>query len=862
MQHLIPALHSDLIERRRLLDHLVDWRRARLIRIVAPAGFGKTTLAAWWLSEVVHTSSEAPPARGWITVDQDDTPPDVFLAQLLDALTAQFSAAHELAAMAAAGRISAEHCMAALSRRLAESTAPVILVVDDVQRLSAAALALLQPLLDAQLLPLTLVLLSRTLPALDDTTLQVRRQLLVIDAQQMRVDHEEFLTFIERTQPAMLGDQRLVELERNADGWFAALQLLLPTPGDARAIDHYLKQQVLRMHPPATVDFLAAVAFLPVLTAPLCATALAMPVDACTHLLRDAADADGLLQPFRINAQNSQTEAWRMHPLLRDALRHRIDHAAQDAARRRAAERLVAGGDVDAALGCLSAAQRRDAADLITPAVRPALLRLDLLSARRWLTTLAPELLAAHQQLALDAAWLEYFSDDTIALRAAIERARPIIDADAALTELRAELHTLDALCTWFEGDAERAHGIRSAAAEMPHAANGLAAGCLAMLDGYLPRDPSRAQLRIRALQRAADVFQRLGYAHGVAEAAAAQGFVKWRYANAEGAVASLTHALAVMRTSGWENSPAAGDAALACGEILYHMNRIDDARAMLQRARHAADAHGFPMATGILATLTLDLCSGAADHPDEDAWAYALRTYAPVVVGMIAALRILRDARRGRLERCWHTVESTRILPEDLLPQQPDTIWYAVLCGSICAGRADATVEDLVRQFRARMHAEYNEWMTLRADVLLVLCALAAGRADDALTQLTPLVAAVERSGMPRLLLDHAALHPLLQRCRLPFAQRLVREFDIAAQPERPFSLSPAEENILVLAVRGLTNDEIADRMFISRLTVYGHLRKCYAKMGVHTRAEAVRVAREAGIAVRKGEGEGRSSR
>jgi len=391
----------------------------------------------------------------------------------------------------------------------------------------------------------------------------------------------------------------------------------------------------------------------------------------------------------------------------------------------------------------------------------------------------------------------------------------------------------------------------------MPHAAAGLAGAYLAMFDGYLPRDPSRVQLRIRALQRAADAFERLGYAHGVAEALATQGFVKWRYANAEGAVASLTHALAVMQSSGWESSLPAADAAFACGELLYHMNRLDDARAMLRRAHAAAEAHGVPSAIVPLSALVLQLCDVHAafdEQADERAWADALAGYGSTIVGMLGTLRILRDARRGRPQRCGQIVESMKLTPEELLPQHPDTFWYAVLSGTICSGRSDESVAAAAGRFRARMHAEHNEWMTLRTDVLLVLCALAAGREDDALAQLTPLVAAVERSDMPRLLLDHAALRPLLQRCKSPYAQRLLAadhaQDDRAPAGRHPFDLSAAEAQVLRLAAAGLTNDEIAGRLFITRLTVYGHLRKCYAKIGVHSRAEAVQAAREAGIA------------
>ena len=55
--------------------------------------------------------------------------------------------------------------------------------------------------------------------------------------------------------------------------------------------------------------------------------------------------------------------------------------------------------------------------------------------------------------------------------------------------------------------------------------------------------------------------------------------------------------------------------------------------------------------------------------------------------------------------------------------------------------------------------------------------------------------------------------------------------------------SFSPREREILVLVVAGLTNAEIAGRLYLARSTVAGHLRNIFKRLGVHSRAEAVRL-------------------
>ena len=51
---------------------------------------------------------------------------------------------------------------------------------------------------------------------------------------------------------------------------------------------------------------------------------------------------------------------------------------------------------------------------------------------------------------------------------------------------------------------------------------------------------------------------------------------------------------------------------------------------------------------------------------------------------------------------------------------------------------------------------------------------------------------------------------------------------------------LTPREREILDLVAEGRTNAEIAERLWVSPLTVRKHLENVYAKLGVHTRTAA----------------------
>jgi DNA-binding NarL/FixJ family response regulator len=60
---------------------------------------------------------------------------------------------------------------------------------------------------------------------------------------------------------------------------------------------------------------------------------------------------------------------------------------------------------------------------------------------------------------------------------------------------------------------------------------------------------------------------------------------------------------------------------------------------------------------------------------------------------------------------------------------------------------------------------------------------------------------------------------------------------------------LSPREVEVLELLVLGLTNAEIAERLVVSPRTVESHRAGVQRKLGVRTRAELARIAREAGL-------------
>jgi DNA-binding NarL/FixJ family response regulator len=69
---------------------------------------------------------------------------------------------------------------------------------------------------------------------------------------------------------------------------------------------------------------------------------------------------------------------------------------------------------------------------------------------------------------------------------------------------------------------------------------------------------------------------------------------------------------------------------------------------------------------------------------------------------------------------------------------------------------------------------------------------------------------------------------------------------------PQREASaagLTPRELEVLLLVADGVSNRGIGERLVISEKTAVRHVSNIFTKLGVHTRAEAARVAAEGGL-------------
>jgi len=155
----------------------------------------------------------------------------------------------------------------------------------------------------------------------------------------------------------------------------------------------------------------------------------------------------------------------------------------------------------------------------------------------------------------------------------------------------------------------------------------------------------------------------------------------------------------------------------------------------------------------------------------------------------------------------------------------------------------------EATRQLRQRQPNVRVIALTTYADNESVLGALRAG----ARGYLTKDASSEDiRAAILTVAAGEAALDPSVQHHVVAaLAAAGERAAGAAAEPELPDDLTPREAEVLALIAEGLSNAEIAERLFVSPTTVKSHINHVFTKAGLRDRAQAINYAYRTGIAL-----------
>jgi LuxR family maltose regulon positive regulatory protein len=347
-----PSIRAGVIPRPQLLARLRAARALPTVAVVAPAGYGKTTLLALWAA-----ADDRPFA--WLSLDPHDNDPIVLLTHLAVALDRISPLpADTFDALRTAGVSVPATVVPRLGSALSRLHRPLVLVVDDVHHLGdGASLDALVTLVGHVRGTTQIALAGRGMPV---PLARQRAQGLTVE---IGVDSlaftEDGARSLLRAAGAHISAEEVVRLARRTEGWAAGLYLaalsrtgtrpfpaITESEGADRLVADYLQSELLSRLPPRDLSFLTRTSVLDRLSGPMCDAVLGESGSTAEleHLQKD----NLFLVPL-----DGHGEWYRYHPLFRDLLRARLDRVGGDRARellRRAADWCQSDGRLETAL--------------------------------------------------------------------------------------------------------------------------------------------------------------------------------------------------------------------------------------------------------------------------------------------------------------------------------------------------------------------------------------------------------------------------------------------------------------------------------------------------------------------------------
>lgn len=410
---ILPPKQTDLVPRQRLINRLNASTDCRLLLFSAPAGFGKSTLAATWARQRQRSVA-------WLALDELDDEPLRFWRYVTAALATVEPSIQEQSEQwfREAGAALSRSVPALLVNTLSNLSRELTLILDDYHFIKDQAIhSGMDFLLDYLPPKIQLVLLSRHDPPLALPRLRARNQLCEIRMDDLRFGQEESGQFLRERMGLTLDETATKLLTERTEGWVAGLQfsgLSLLSLADAEAqtrfiselsgrdrhIVDYLMSEVFAQQAPDLQQFLLQTAILDRLSAPLC------------NALLDRTDAQQILDYLEranlfVVPLDNERHWYRYHHLFAELLQTRLHQtvpaAQQSALHLRAHEWYVATEMVDQAVDhALLAGQPQHAVQLLLPQVyRDGQWNESaFLHTRRWIDQLPDALLREHPRLA------------------------------------------------------------------------------------------------------------------------------------------------------------------------------------------------------------------------------------------------------------------------------------------------------------------------------------------------------------------------------------------------------------------------------------------------------------------------------
>ncbi len=407
---LFPAPKKEWLARRRLLDLLENQVEKRLSLVVAPAGYGKTTILANFAAGSAYPVS-------WLSLDLLDRDPRRFLAHFIAGLTGSFpSISSEVMSSAfpdGQAGVDIDRITTLLVNEIhANVEEHFVYILDDLQFVEGtpSIIRFINNFVRAVSENCHLVLASRYLPSLPDMpALVAGMDVGGISLEELAFQPEEIQSLVELISGKQISIEKAGRLTDKSEGWITGL--LLSGLGAAHEnADHlrlarvsgvglydYLAAEILDQQPDAVRDFLLQTALLGDFNAERCQAVFGDEHN-WQELIRAAVDHNLFIQ-----AVGDRSNWYRYHHLFQSFLQQtlaRENPTIYSSISERVAEYHASHHEWDLALAVYEQLEDYQAsADLILRASQELTSSGRTLLVKDWLSRLPPEIIDGRPEI-------------------------------------------------------------------------------------------------------------------------------------------------------------------------------------------------------------------------------------------------------------------------------------------------------------------------------------------------------------------------------------------------------------------------------------------------------------------------------
>ena len=901
----IPTIRPDLVSRSRLVQRLNVGLHRKFTLISAPAGFGKTTLAAEWLQSLGGKTS-SPFAFAWLSLDEGDNDPVRFQSYLIAALN-QIDGVEDAFGKRIQELLKSpqpptiETTLISLINEIATLPKKIIFVLDDFHLIEAQPIHnALNFLLENCPSQLHLVMTTREDPPLPLSRLRARNQLTELRAADLRFSISEAAVFLNQAMGLNLSTEDVAALEVRTEGWIAGLQLAAVSmqgrtdnssfiqafTGSNRLVLDYLIEEVLDRQSEAVQEFLLKTAVLTQLNGDLC--------DAVTGLGNGCETLHALEQAnLFIIPLDDERHSYRYHHLFADLLRRRLRQTRLKELpilHRRASDWYEQKKLLDEAINhALQGKNFERAAHLIDTHLDGDYEVRDQRTLRRWLAAMPEDFVLSKPDLCILHGWNLFIDGQLDAANKSLQMAVNMLGTDTGIQpasppdkeeqssdskrkELLGRAAAIQSFIASYSGNLQTffqyAHQAMDNLPE--HEQSWRSTVLIGLGDAYARKGQMDAaqQARSEALEAAnasgdiitqlisylnlADIARQQGKLHQVLEICESQ------YKRAE------ERGIAELAIMGWLQG--------IWGELLAEINALDQALIHAKKGvelairgedvMYISNSH-LNLARVLFSMGNLTGAEELIQKMEHTAQEHELPLWAS---NQLAVWQMRIWLAQGKLQEAIQRANELTLDSNAEPTYVREMEYFAFARILIAQGKLDEAT-NLLNGLLEAARAGNRSSKTIEALILLGICAHKANDTTQAFSTLEQALTLAQPEGFIRIFVDEGApmaqlLYESLSHDVHPnYVRQLLASFPLAepAQTDEAQTqasefdwiepLTERESEVLQLIAEGLKNQEISSRLYLSLNTIKVHNRNIFSKLGVNSRTQAIARARAMGL-------------